>query len=122
MVYLSKNCYIDLEKIKIKRYKIFDLHPIYESLRLMDEIDACNNKEVVELLNRVLKINKKIGKVRFPYFVKINRFLFNLQMMLIAIVVTIFKKYKDITRKDVVQAEKNSDFKDGTMTSGLTYQ
>lgn len=122
MVYLSKNCYIDLEKIKIKRYKIFDLHPIYESLRLMDEIDACNNKEIVELLNRVLKINKKIGKVRFPYFVKINRFLFNLQMMLIAIVVIIFKKYKDITRKDVVQAEKNSDFKDGIMTSGLTYQ
>ena len=57
MVYLSKNCYIDLEKIKIKRYKIFDLHPIYESLRLMDEIDACNNKEVVELLNRVLKLS-----------------------------------------------------------------
>lgn len=122
MISLQKNCYIDMKNLKMKRYRIFKLHELLNSFKLMDEVEKCDDEHVLYLLVEVSEINKKISKVRFPFKVKINKLFINIQIFLLYIAVTVLKKYKDITKDDVTQVENNNDFKDGTMSSGLTYQ
>ena len=101
---------IKLEKLVVGKFKISDLVPLCKSIQLFNEIEECKDKGVIDLFDDVREMNHKIATVRSPLKCKINGMKSKIQFFIILIIVKLFNKFKDFTRQDIEQVEKDNDF------------
>lgn len=114
---LEKNRYIDIKKLKMRRYKVFNISPIIKLVDLMDEMKRCEDKDVIDLLIESSKLINKISAVRFPYKIKVNKFFHKVQEIMLRYFILMFESYKNISKKDIEEAEKE----DCQIKSNLSY-
>ena len=110
LIKLEKDKYVDINKLVVGKFKISDLVPLCKSIQLFNEIDECKDKGVIDLFDDVREMNHKIATVRSPLKCKINGMKSKIQFFIILIIVKLFNKFKDFTRQDIEQVEKDNDF------------
>lgn len=107
---LEENSYIDIDRLVLRVHSILDIRPLINSIDISVEIESCDNKHVISLFNEVQIINKKIIKVKFPIKNKLNYFIFKIQFGVILIIVKIFDKFKTLSKTDIENFEKDSEY------------
>lgn len=107
---LELNKYIDIKRLVVNRFRIFDLMPLCKSIELFNEIEGCANKSVIDLFDEVREISQKLTILRAPFRCKINSIKARMQLYIILAIVKCFNKFKDFTRQDIEQVEKDEDF------------
>lgn len=110
LIKLEKDKYVDINKLVVGKFKISDLVPLCKSIQLFNEIEECKDKGVIDLFDDVREMNHKIATVRSPLKCKINGMKSKIQFFIILIIVKLFNKFKDFTRQDIEQVEKDNDF------------
>lgn len=119
VISLEKDSYVDIERLKMKRYHIWDIESLTKSIKVCIEVMKCTDERVINLFNETLEVNKKIAKIRFPIKCKINEMCGKIQLCLVLLLIKIFKKYKGFSKRDIDDYEKGhgQDYIAGPMLS-----
>lgn len=91
VISIVDNEYVDINRIKVIRYRIFDLKPLKENLNIIKEIDSCDDKFVKKIYTNIKEISTEIAHIRSPFICYLNIVCESIQIFGLFFVFKIFK-------------------------------
>lgn len=85
LISFEKNKRIDLKKVKVSTFRVFDFKPIKYFLETMSEFDKCNNEDVKKLFCDSIELNRKIAMVASKNRYRINKLKSRIQDLILVI-------------------------------------
>lgn len=105
--------YINLKRIKVNRYKIFDINQVKENIDTLEEFEKCKDKVVRNLFFDLRNVKSKIAYTRSPLLCTLNGIYASIQFLIIIVLDKVFKllnydKFKNQGGNMTIDKEKNS--------------
>lgn len=85
LIGFEKDKRIDLEKVKVSTFKIFDFKPIKYFLETMSEFEKCNNEDVKNLFCDSIELNRKIAIIASKNRYRINKLKSRIQDLILVL-------------------------------------
>ena len=104
--------YINLKRIKVNRYKIFDFNQVQDNINTFKELENCKDTLVKKLFFDLRTVKAKIAYTRSPVLCKLNGIYANIQFLIFIVLYKVFKvlnydNYKNKGGNIPMDKEKN---------------
>lgn len=109
---LVEDEYVNLKRIKVNRYKIFDLNQVQENINTIKEIENCKDTVVKDLFFDLRNVKAQIAHTRSPLLCKLNGIYASIQFLIFIVLYKMFKilnydKHKNQRGNIPIDKEKN---------------